>query len=111
VTINKEDQFAAIRMLLEERYEFHTGRLQDLIAREEDPGLAGVNAALRSQFRQALSDVAGALRHMAEGSYGRCLDCENDIPIERLEVRPDALLCAGCQQRHERYRNRGARAA
>ena len=111
MTITKKDQFEAIRVRLEERYEFHTGQLGDLIARDEDPGMAAVNAALRSQSRQALGDIAGALRHMAEGSYGHCLDCENDIPIERLEVRPDALLCADCQQRHERHRTRRPHAA
>jgi DnaK suppressor protein len=111
VTMTKEDQFEAIRVRLEERYEFHTGQLGGLIAGEEDPGVASVNAALRSQSRQALSDIAIALRHMAEGSYGSCLDCESDIPIERLEVRPDALLCASCQQRHERHRTRRTHAA
>ena len=111
MTITKEDQFEAIRVLLEERYEFHTDQLGGLIAGEEDPGLAAVNAALRSQSRQALSDIAGALRHMAEGNYGRCLDCESDIPIERLEVRPDALLCTTCQQRYERHRTRRTHSA
>jgi DnaK suppressor protein len=104
VTITKEDQFEAIRVRLEERYEFHTGQLRKLIAGEKDPGSAAVNAALRSQSRQALSEIARALRHMAEGSYGRCQDCESNIPIERLEVRPDALLCTACQQEHERHR-------
>jgi DnaK suppressor protein len=107
----KEDQFEALRVRLEERYEFHTGQLRDLIAAEADPGTAAVNAALRSRSRQALSDIAAALRHMAEGSYGRCLDCKNDIPMERFEIRPDALLCATCQQRHEREHIPSAHAA
>jgi len=106
VTITKEDQFEAIRVRLEERYEFHTGQLGDLIAGEQDPGLAAGNAALRSQSRQALSEIARALRHMAEGSYGRCQNCESDIPIERLELHPDALLCITCQQMRERHATR-----
>jgi DnaK suppressor protein len=101
VSITKEDQFEAIRVQLEERYEFHTGQLRGLIAEADEPRVAD---ALGSRSRQALSDIAGALRLMAEGSYGRCLDCQNDIPMERLEVRPDALLCADCQQKQERYR-------
>ena len=51
----------------------------------------GVTAALRSQSRQALSEIAGALRHLAEGSYGRCLDCASEISTERLQARPDAV--------------------
>lgn len=108
MTITKEDQFEAIRLRLEERYEFHTGQLGELIAGEEDPGLTAVNVALRSQSRQALSEIARALRHMAEGTYGHCLDCASDIPIERLEARPDALLCTTCQQARERHPSRSA---
>ena len=102
MTITKEDQFEAIRVRLEERYELHTSQLGNLIAGGKGPGSVPVNTALRFQSRKALSEIARALRHMAEGSYGRCLDCESDIPIEQLEVRPDAPLCATCQQRQER---------
>ena len=30
----------------------------------------------------------------------RCLDCENPIPIERLEIQPDAVRCVACQNKY-----------
>jgi DnaK suppressor protein len=105
MTPTKDDQYEAIRAQLEERYEFHTDQIQDLMTADEAPGSASVNAALRAQSRQALSEIAAALRHMAEGSYGRCRECQDDIPVERLEVRPDAVLCASCQATCDRRRS------
>jgi RNA polymerase-binding transcription factor len=111
MTTTKDDRFEAIRVRLEERYEYHTGQLRDLMAGDEDPASASVNAALRARSRQALSDIAGALRQMAEGKYGQCLDCQNDIPMERLEARPDTVLCAQCQATHDRRMSRRSQAA
>ena len=111
MTSTKEDQYEAIRTQLEERYEFHTDQLQDLMTADVTPGTASVNAALRAQSRQALSEIAAALRHMAEGSYGRCHECQNDIPLERLEARPDAALCASCQATRDRRLTRRLSAA
>ncbi|MBN1830277.1 MAG: TraR/DksA C4-type zinc finger protein [Deltaproteobacteria bacterium] len=31
-----------------------------------------------------------------------CRDCEEPIPAGRLRVRPDAVRCVSCQERHER---------
>ena len=31
-----------------------------------------------------------------------CLDCEDPIPEERLEIKRDAVRCVACQERYER---------
>ena len=49
-----------------------------------------------------LRDVSDALQRIEEGSYGRCIDCEEDIPVKRLEVFPAAKRCVGCKARFER---------
>lgn len=107
----KQDRFEAIQTRLEELYEFHTGQLSRLMAGHEDPSSASLNASLRFQSRQALSEIARALRYMAEGRYGRCLGCQDDIPIERLQARPDALFCATCQEGHDQVNSRRTHAA
>jgi DnaK suppressor protein len=56
---------------------------------------AGHNAAL-------LSAVKHALAKFADGSYGLCEQCGNDIPYTRLQARPEATLCIACQTRAER---------
>jgi len=30
-----------------------------------------------------------------------CVDCETPIPEERLRLRPHAVRCVGCQEKHE----------
>jgi RNA polymerase-binding transcription factor len=43
-----------------------------------------------------------ALERVSEGSYGKCLDCDGDIPFERLRAQPGAERCVACQERHEK---------
>ncbi len=38
-----------------------------------------------------------ALDRIAQGTYGRCLICGNEIPEGRLEALPYAALCVSCQ--------------
>lgn len=40
-----------------------------------------------------LADLETALRRLDEGSYGRCEECGQPIPDERLEARPTARFC------------------
>jgi RNA polymerase-binding transcription factor DksA len=42
-----------------------------------------------------------ALRRLAEGQYGRCVDCGREIPAERLQAVPEAVRCIDDQARYE----------
>jgi RNA polymerase-binding transcription factor DksA len=46
-------------------------------------------------------NVELALRRLAEGDYGRCIDCGKAIPRERLEAIPEAVRCLEDQSRYE----------
>jgi len=49
---------------------------------------------------QAQEDaVVRALGRLDAGTYGRCVDCDTELPDERLEARPDAARCVNCQQK------------
>lgn len=50
------------------------------------------------QLQHSHAEIAGALKRMDEGSYGKCERCGREIPIERLEARPAANLCVTCAQ-------------
>jgi RNA polymerase-binding protein DksA len=43
-----------------------------------------------------------ALMRLSEGTYGRCVDCGQDIGLSRLEVEPTAQRCIRCQELHEK---------
>lgn len=57
-------------------------------------------AVLESSAEQR-SQVEAALARLAEGSYGRCVDCGEQIPDVRLEVRPEAARCIKDQEKFE----------
>lgn len=51
------------------------------------------NIAVESNLEQQLRDVNEALERMESGAYGRCLECGDEIDIERLRVYPAAKVC------------------
>ncbi|WP_405834426.1 TraR/DksA family transcriptional regulator [Streptomyces sp. NBC_01176] len=52
--------------------------------------------ALLSLSREHLNDLDRALERLERGDYGRCEQCGEPIPTERLEVRPAAKTCVHC---------------
>ena len=43
--------------------------------------------------------VRAALERIAEGAYGTCLECDEEISHKRLHAMPWATLCIACQER------------
>lgn len=59
------------------------------------------NAAVTRDISE-LRSIEAARQRIENGTYGECVDCENDIPIGRLEVQPSAERCAPCQELYEK---------
>jgi DnaK suppressor protein len=47
---------------------------------------------------QLLRDVRAALDRIAEGAYGTCFECDEEISYKRLRAVPWAALCITCQE-------------
>lgn len=62
----------------------------------------GVADAELERDRAELAEVQAALRRLADGSYGRCADCDEPIGAPRLQAQPAALRCLACQAAAER---------
>jgi DnaK suppressor protein len=60
--------------------------------------------AILHSARSQRDGVLAALARIEENTYGRCVDCGADIPDGRLEARPDASRCVGCQAKRARRR-------
>ncbi len=60
--------------------------------------------AIRNLDRESsmLRNVRAALARIADGSYGVCLHCEEDIKPKRLEAVPWAPYCIRCQEAADR---------
>jgi DnaK suppressor protein len=106
VTSIVHDPIEVLRECLEEQFQRYTDELSEFTVCSRQPDRGGYDAetlaALIASARQALADTAQALRRMAEGSYGVCERCAAAIPLERLEVLPEARFCVPCQRSRPR---------
>jgi DnaK suppressor protein len=61
--------------------------------------------AIRNLDRESnlLRNVRNALTRVADGSYGVCLHCEEDIKIKRLDAVPWTKFCIRCQEAADRH--------
>src|SRR6266567_8009312 len=55
--------------------------------------------AILLSARDQRDGVLAALSRIDEASYGQCVDCGHAIPEGRLDARPDAARCVGCQSK------------
>ena len=67
----------------------------DLLDHEVDDSL-GENA------EQILREIDTALARIDDGTYGTCTRCGKEIPVERLDAVPYAVLCVECKRLEER---------
>jgi DnaK suppressor protein len=61
------------------------------------------NLALRQNAKRLLDQVEDALRRFDGGTYGLCLNCEQEIEPARLKALPYAALCLNCQQNNDKH--------
>jgi DnaK suppressor protein len=79
---------------------------KDLAGEQELASLQDIKA---EHAAEELSMALAALRRLAEGSYGECLDCGVPIDVRRLEALPATPYCTACQSIHEHDRPASAR--
>jgi DnaK suppressor protein len=114
-----EEQLLQLKTQLNERERALRDELQgetnekdeylDVATEVPDPGDASFanlavdlgNAAVTRDLVE-LRAIEAAYARMDAGSYGECVDCETEIPFERLNVQPTAERCAPCQEMYEK---------
>jgi RNA polymerase-binding transcription factor DksA len=81
------------------------GELADYDQHPADQGTETFEQELDATTDILLADEARsveiALERLAEGTYGTCVDCGNEIPEARLEAIPEAIRCIDDQNRYE----------
>jgi DnaK suppressor protein len=111
--MNKTDIEKYKAMLEAKQAELSAGlRNREDIAIEKTPDaldevqLAGERElAIRNLDRESnlLRNVKGALMRVADGSYGICLHCEEEIKVKRLDAVPWTKYCIRCQEAADRH--------
>lgn len=60
---------------------------------------------LRERERLLLMKIDEALGRLEDGSFGVCLECGEDITLNRLLARPMATMCIQCKEAQEQGEN------
>ncbi len=81
-----------------------------------DPGdesvfdlISDLNQADARRDVNELREIEAARGRLAEGSYGECMECGQDIGFARLKATPSAVRCIVCQTRFEKTHAPGGR--
>ena len=59
----------------------------------------GVNEHVKGQAKLRLQKLTNALQRIEAGTYGTCIRCGKEIPMGRLELVPEALVCVPCAEK------------
>jgi len=79
--------------------------LSDVVDRKDlaDRGAAAeVRNAEAARAIEELRQVAAARERLLDGTFGRCLDCHEDIDLRRLMIQPATSRCLDCARHLER---------
>ena len=68
------------------------GRLSRMDALQVQAMAKAVEARRQGRLRR----IDAALRRLAEGDYGYCAECGEDIPAKRLAIDPTIARCVDC---------------
>ncbi len=78
-------------------------KLQEKIDRYTTWRHQGLNGPVHTELKHQIGIpyLRAALERLDAGFYGVCVDCEEQIPNQRLEAVPGAIRCTGCQNTFE----------
>lgn len=63
--------------------------------------LVEMNNQLNARNTAKLSQIEAALKRIDDKTYGKCQDCEEQIPEKRLLHNPHFLTCVSCAEERE----------
>ena len=86
----------------EQPYSEHAGPAPDSGDESVATLIADLEQADMTRDLDEFRALEAARDRLAQGAYGVCIDCGNDIGFERLKASPSAVRCIHCQERHEK---------
>jgi DnaK suppressor protein len=96
VLLHRVDHFEDDLRRLDEEVE------PELEEEAQEENIGRLLAGLDDRGRAELDAIDRALLRIEEGDYGRCEDCGELIPVERLEALPTTTTCVQCSEERER---------
>jgi DnaK suppressor protein len=116
--VAKDDRYTELaKMLAERRHELahavqdrkrdaRADNIKDLDVLDEGESSEAdtqeeIELALLQMKTETLNKITLALERLAEGTYGSCLECGDDIAAARLRALPFAVRCKTCEEARE----------
>jgi DnaK suppressor protein len=75
--------------------------VRDAEEQSVDDFVQEVDLALMQMKSETLKKIDQAILRLEAGTYGRCQECDAEIPPARLRALPFAALCRDCQEEAE----------
>jgi DnaK suppressor protein len=75
--------------------------VRDAEEQSVDDFVQEVDLALMQMKSETLKKIDQAIVRLEAGTYGRCQECDAEIPPARLRALPFAALCRDCQEEAE----------
>ena len=91
-----------VTQLRNEGFSLGTDAVQDMADEAANTYTRQILLNLSEREREQLRLVEEALQRIADGTYGVCEDCGEEISRARLEAVPYATLCVECKSLRER---------
>lgn len=81
----------------DENYSELAGQVHDLAEEAVADLLVDLQFANLDRHIAEIREIDAALMRLATNEFGQCIDCNDEIEIERLEAYPTAKRCQPCQ--------------
>ena len=66
------------------------------LTRLEAMGEQDVNNKVLDESRLRFTRLANALQRIDKQMFGLCIECEENIGVGRMSIRPESVRCVGC---------------
>jgi len=90
------------RKTLAEEATVDTDDLPDEIDQASSEYQQGLTLRLRDREKYLIEKIDHAIARIDDGTFGVCEECNEDISVKRLEVRPETTLCIRCKEEQEK---------
>ncbi len=93
-----ESQEKVVKEMAQEGAEASFSDPADRASYEEDKT---IQLRIKDREGKLLAKIDETLKRIEKGEYGKCTECGEEIPFERLLARPVTSLCIDCKTEQE----------
>jgi DnaK suppressor protein len=100
--VTKQSELLNLQKLTKKADHEAESELKDVVDRSDAEEAWFTKERMSQHWKYELIQIHTALQKIEQGTFGVCEECDSEIPVKRLRVRPDAALCLNCQESMER---------